>query len=147
MTRYYEDFAVGETFSLPAYRVTRDEMRDFARQFDPQPAHLDPNSDTVPADDIIASGWHVTAIAMRLLNETVLRDMSVVAGRGVEELRWCRPVSPGDVLSGRAEIVSKSLDEADGRWGDIHMAVTLDNRNGETVLKQTIVCIVYCRGW
>ncbi|MER7130435.1 MaoC/PaaZ C-terminal domain-containing protein [Streptosporangium saharense] len=98
MPRAFEDFQVGDVFELGSQKITHEEIVRFARMYDPQPRHLDD-------EDLIASGWHVTALFMRLYAEGVLLHAEAEVSPGVEELRWLRPVRPGDVLTGRATVV------------------------------------------
>ena len=93
----FEDFAIGDAYELGTVKVSRTEIVRFARAYDPQPRHLEPG-------DLIASGWHVTAMFMRLYADGVLRHCAAEVSPGVDELRWLRPVRPGDVLSGRVTV-------------------------------------------
>ncbi|GAB3440738.1 MaoC/PaaZ C-terminal domain-containing protein [Actinophytocola sediminis] len=109
--RHLEDFQVGDVFELGSRSVSAAEIVEFATQFDPQPRHLGGDQD----DDLIASGWHIAAILMRLYVDAVLRDSAVEVSPGVDELRWLRPVRPGDVLTGRITVlgVTPSLSRPD----------------------------------
>lgn len=106
--RHLEDFRVGEVFELGSRCVSAAEIVEFAARFDPQPRHLGD-------DGLIASGWHVASILMRLYVDAVLRDTAVEVSPGVDELRWLRPVRPGDVLTGRITVlgVTPSLSRPD----------------------------------
>ncbi|MFF4415098.1 MaoC/PaaZ C-terminal domain-containing protein [Streptosporangium sp. NPDC001559] len=98
MPRAFEDFHVGDVFELGSQKITHEEIVRFAQAYDPQPRHLD-------HEDLIASGWHVTATFMRLYTEGVLLHAEAEVSPGVDELRWLRPVRPGDVLTGRVTVV------------------------------------------
>ncbi|RCG33326.1 hypothetical protein DQ384_02620 [Sphaerisporangium album] len=98
MPRAFEDFRIGDVFDLGARKVTHEEIVRFAREYDPQPRHLG-------GGDLIASGWHVTAMFMRLYADEVLRHADAEVSPGVDELRWLRPVRPGDVLTGRVTVL------------------------------------------
>ncbi|MCB1325883.1 MAG: MaoC family dehydratase [Spirochaetales bacterium] len=98
---YYEDFQSGQEFRLGEYTVSREEILDFARQYDPQPFHIDEEQarDSM-FGGLIASGWHTASICMRLYVDAVLNGAASLGSPGVDELRWKRPVRPGDRLSG-----------------------------------------------
>jgi acyl dehydratase len=91
--RYFEDFQVGQVHELGSYEVTREEMLAFARQYDPQPFHLDEEAGRQSIfGGIIASGWQTAAICHRLLVGSLLADSSSMGSPGLDELRWLRPV-------------------------------------------------------
>jgi acyl dehydratase len=96
---YFEDFHVGDTFDLGSQTVTEDDIIAFARQFDPQPFHIDSElaKDSI-FEGLVASGWHTTAIFMRLLVDGLLNETISMGSPGVQEVRWLRPVRPDDVL-------------------------------------------------
>lgn len=98
MLRVFEDFRIGDVYQLGSQKVTHEDIVGFARMYDPQPRHLD-------HEDLIASGWHVTAMFMRLYADAVLLRAAAEVSPGVDELRWLRPVRPGDVLTGRVTVV------------------------------------------
>ena len=103
---YFEDVEVGTTASFGHRTVTADEIRAFAREYDPQPFHLDEAAaEQSPFGGLIASGWHTCALTMRMLVDNVLADSAAVGAAGVDELRWPNPLRPGDTISCEAEIV------------------------------------------
>jgi acyl dehydratase len=114
VTTYFEDIAVGDTDEFGTYEVTEAEVVEFAGQYDPQPFHTDPEAaaETIYGG-LIASGWHTCAMTMRLLVDGHFADSAAMGARGVEELRFPRPVRPGDSLSVRTEVLEKSVDSAD----------------------------------
>src|SRR5438105_1331408 len=104
--RFFEDFAVGDTFPLPAREITRGNVIAFGEEFDPQAFHLDDDAPgTGQTDGLIASGWHVCAEFMRMFCDGLLLDSSSLGSPGVDTLKWQRPVKPGDTLSGRATVL------------------------------------------
>jgi acyl dehydratase len=104
---HFEDFAVGRKFFGGPYRVTKDEIFAFAREFDPQPHHLDEEAAKHSMlGGLSASGWQVSAIAMRLFAEAVILKTDNLGGPGCEDGRWMKPVRPGDVLMLEVEVLN-----------------------------------------
>src|SRR5690242_11639548 len=98
---YFEDMKPGDKMELGTYTVTREEILEFANKFDPQPFHI--NEDAAKKSmfgGLIASGWHTASICMRLYVDAILSKSMSLGSPGVDELRWKRPVRPGDVLTG-----------------------------------------------
>jgi acyl dehydratase len=108
VTSYFEDIAVGDTDEFGTYDVTEKEILEFAGQYDPQPFHTDPDAvaETIYGG-LIASGWHTCAMTMRLLVDGHFADSAAMGARGVEKLRFPRPVRSGDSLSVRTEVLEK----------------------------------------
>jgi acyl dehydratase len=134
--RYFEDFAVGEVLELGTYPpLSEAEIMDFARQWDPQPFHVDPEraKDSI-FGGLIASGWHIGAIALRLLVEGLLSHCASQGSPGVDNLRFRRPVRPGDVLSGRHTVVATSPSASRPGLGKVVGRTELLNQDGEVVL-------------
>jgi acyl dehydratase len=99
---FFEDFPPGEVFEYGAYEVTADEIISFAREFDPQPFHLDENAAKASMlGGLAASGWHVCAIIMRLMVDGYFGRTASMGSTGVDEVKWLIPVYPGDRLSCR----------------------------------------------
>jgi acyl dehydratase len=105
---YFEDLEVGATETTGSREVTAEEIVSFAEQYDPQPFHVDVEAAAeTPFGGLVASGWHTAAVTMRLLVEDVLAGTATRGALGVDELRWHRPVRPGDTLTVETEIVDK----------------------------------------
>ena len=103
-TLHFEDFAPGQIYRAGPYHVTKEEIIEFARQFDPQPHHLDEEAGKKSIlGGLAASGWHVSAMAMRMFCDGILSRAAALGAPGVEDCRWMKPVRPGDDL--RLEIV------------------------------------------
>jgi acyl dehydratase len=103
---YFDDFREGQVFPLPEYKVSKEEIIAYASEFDPQPHHLtEEGGRNSLLGRMSASGWHVSAIGMRMLDEGLYNHSSSAAGISVDEVRWLKPVSPGDVLVGRVEVI------------------------------------------
>jgi acyl dehydratase len=104
--RYFEDFPVGEKVELGSRTVTEAEILAFAHDWDPQRIHVDLDfARKGPFGGLIASGWHTSVIFMRLFVDAVLKESSAIASPGVDEIRWIRPVLPGDELRAEATVI------------------------------------------
>ena len=96
-----EDFQAGQRFALGPHRITAEEIITFAREFDPQPFHMDEDAAKESLlGGLAASGWHSCALISRLMCDAVLSRSAVLGSSGMEEARWSKPVIAGDVLSG-----------------------------------------------
>ena len=133
--RFYDDFAVGEKFTLGSTVMREDEMVNFATQFDPQRFHIDPEaaSQTIYGG-LIASGWHTGSLMMKLLAEDFLGETSVGAA-GLSELSWPTPVHVGDVLTLIVEIMKKRKSKSRSELGLIEIKNQLVNQNGKVALQ------------
>ena len=105
--KYWEDFEVGEVIELGSCAITEAEVLAFARRYDPQPFHVDPEAARRSIfGGLIASGWHTCALLMRLSVDAARRDGAAATGSpGLDSCRWLKPVRPGDVLTGRTEVL------------------------------------------
>ena len=113
-TLYFEDFPVGRTFECGPYAVTREEIVEFAQEFDPQPHHLDEAAgERSMLGGLAASGFHVCAMTMRMFADHMIPLMAARGGSGSRETRWMKPVRPGDVL--RVEATVAANKESRGR--------------------------------
>ncbi len=135
MTRYFEDFQVGDTFNLGSTSATQEEIIAFARQFDPQPFHTDPEraKDSF-FGELIASGWHTTALFMRLLVDGLISETVSMGSPGVDEVRWIRPVRPDEVLLGRFTVLDSKASKSRANLGIIRSKCELLNSTGEVVM-------------
>jgi acyl dehydratase len=142
--RYLEDVAVGRERTYGAYEVTEAEILAFANRYDPQAFHTDPEAAVESRfGGLIASGWHTACIAMRLaVEQGYLTDLAVVAGVGIEGLRWTAPVRPGDVLSVREAMLRKRPSESDPTTGLLDIEIEVTNQDGTTVLSMVWIDLV-----
>jgi acyl dehydratase len=132
--RFLEDFAVGQTFGSGRLRVERDEITRFAGAFDPQPFHLDEDAARGSMfGGLVASGWHTAALTMRLLVESDFDPAGGTIGAGVEELRWPRPVRPGDELRIESEVLEVRASKSRPEQGLVKLRTTTLNQNGDPV--------------
>jgi acyl dehydratase len=132
---YYEDLEVGDVVEHGSKTVTKEEILEFAEQFDPQPFHLDEEAaENSVFGGLAASGWHTASICMRLLVDGVLSEQASQGAAGVDELRWKRPVRPGDTLSIEVEVLSKEPHPRDPTRGRMRTELRGYNQDGEEVI-------------
>ena len=132
--RYLEDFAVGQIFKSGRKGVDRDEIFAFAREFDPQPYHLDEEAARQsPFGGLAASGWHTAAMSMRLIVDGEFRPAGGILGVGFDELSWPRAVRPGDELHVQSEILEVRPSKSRPDRGMIRVRNTTLNQNDEVV--------------
>lgn len=140
---YLEDFSVGQTFRSGTAAVELDRVKSFAAEFDPQPFHLD---EAAARDSLfgrlVASGWHTAAITMRLLVDGEMKVAGGSIGAGVEEMRWPRPVYPGDVLRVESEVLDVRPSRSNPGRGIVRMRSTTLNQDDQPVMVQTASLIV-----
>jgi acyl dehydratase len=133
--RYFEDFVVGATFDLGEREVGQAEMIAFAREFDPQSYHTDPDlARSSIFGGLVASGWFTVGIYMRLLVDAILGQAASLASPGVEQVRWPRPVRPGDRLRARLTVLETRLLASRPDRGLVRTRGELLNQDGEVVL-------------
>ena len=133
--RYFEDFAPGQVIELGRHTITKDEIIAFARQFDPQVFHLDEEAAKQTIfGGLIASGWHTGSLMMRLLFEGVVKDTVSHGSPGVDELRWVKPVRPGDTLEGRLTVTECVPSRSKPDRGVVRSVIELRNQHGEIVV-------------
>ena len=134
MTRYLEDFEPGQKFGSNRLAVEASRIKSFAAEFDPQPFHLDVSAarDTF-FKGLAASGWHTAAITMRLLVDGELKPAGGIIGAGFDEMRWPKPVRPGDELRVESEILEVRPSKSRPDQGVIKLRTTTLNQDGEPV--------------
>ena len=134
MIRYLEDFEPGQKFGSGRLRVDAERIKSFGAEFDPQPFHL---SEETARDTffkgLAASGWHTAAITMRLLVESEFKPAAGIIGAGFEEMRWPRPVRPGDELRVESEVLEVRASKSRPDQGLIKVRTTTLNQNSEPV--------------
>jgi acyl dehydratase len=133
--RYFEDYTAGAVYEYGHVTVSEAEILEFARRFDPQPIHVDPEfAATGPFKGIIASGWHTGSIMMRLFADHFLSRVASLASPGLDELRWPAPVRPGDVLRLRVTILEARPSRSKPDRGIVRTRAELLNQDDRTVL-------------
>jgi acyl dehydratase len=146
--RYFEDYQEGQVERFGAYPVTREEVIEFASKYDPQPFHLDDEAAAQSAifGRLAASGWHSCAMLMRMLTDHWTEDgYFSLGGTGVDELRWTKPVYPGDTLSIEAEVLSKSTPRSRPTMGFVTFRLTVFNQDGDVVMTLKVTNIQHRR--
>jgi len=144
---FFEDLEVGAETYYGSYEVTRDEVIEFARKYDPQPFHL---SDEAAARTyfgrLAASGWHTCAMTMAVIVRHLLKDEQAGLGSpGVDELRWLKPVHPGDRLTVRGMVVDKTPSRSKPHIGTIRTRTIVSNQDGVDVMSFTSIVMMLRR--
>ena len=144
--RYLHDYVPGTTSEYGPIVVEEAEVLDFARRFDPQPFHVDAEAAAAgPFGGLIASGWHSCALMMRLLAQEYLSPASSLGSPGIDELRWIRPVRPGDLLTLRATVRNARPSRSKPDRGLVTTGVELVNQSGDVVLTLVAVNLIRVR--
>lgn len=132
----FEDFPVGTVFPLGPVTVTAQDIIEFATEFDPQPFHTDPTSQqAAQVGGLIASGWHTCSLLMRMMCDAYLLRSTSQGSSGLDEVRWLRPVRPGDVLSGTSTVTASRLSRSNPTRGIVIFRYEIANQNGEPVME------------
>jgi acyl dehydratase len=133
--RYFEDFVVGDIIDHGTRTVSADDIVAFAREFDPQPFHVDADApETAFTGGLIASGWHVAAIFMRMMCDSFLLDSSSMGSPGIETLKWVQPVRPGSSLTGRSVVIDTRVSQSRPERGIVRFRHELADGDGAVVL-------------
>jgi acyl dehydratase len=136
--RWFEDYRVGMVDEFGEVSVTAEEIVAFAGRYDPQPMHT-------TAKELIASGWHTVGLMMRLLVEHYLSKVAMLPSPGIDELRWLRPVRPGDTLRVRATVTEARRSRSKPDRGIVHSLVEVLNQQGEVVMSLRPMNLMRCR--
>lgn len=141
---FFEDLEVGAETYFGSYEVTREEVLDFARKYDPQPFHL---SDEAAAKThfgrLAASGWHSCAMAMAVIaRKVVAQEQAGLGSPGVDELRWLKPVYPGDTLHVHGRIVEKTPSRSKPDIGSFRTETTVTNQDQVPVLRFRSIVLI-----
>jgi acyl dehydratase len=141
---YFEDLEIGAETQFGSYDVTREEMLEFARKYDPQPFHLsDEEAAKTHFGRMSASGWHTAAMTMAVLARyAVEHEQAGLGSPGIDELRWRKPVYPGDTLHVRGRIVDKTPSRSRPEMGSFRTEMTVTNQNDEPVMTFTSIVLI-----
>ena len=144
--RYFEDYAAGFVYEFGSIAVEEAEILEFARRYDPQVFHTDPEAAKKTIfGGLIASGWHTAGMMMRLFVDHYLSRAASLASPGIDELRWTRPVRPGDELSIRVTVLEANRSRSKPDRGILRSFVEVLNQNHEVVLTVKAVNFLLCR--
>ncbi|MCX4596736.1 MaoC family dehydratase [Streptomyces sp. NBC_01549] len=144
--RYFEDYVAGTIHEYGGVTVSEREIVDFASRFDPQSFHVDPVAAAHgPFGGLIASGWHTVALMMRLFATRYLSTVASLGSPGVDELRWLKPVRPGDHLRLRVTILDARRSRSDPRRGIVRTLAELVDLEDRPVLRVTVVNLLRTR--
>ncbi|MBV9566570.1 MAG: MaoC family dehydratase N-terminal domain-containing protein, partial [Hyphomicrobiales bacterium] len=134
---FFEDFHVGARGECGPRTVTRDEIVAFAREFDPQPFHLDEEAaKSTFVGELIASGWHTCALMMRIMFDGMIHNSSSMGAPGMEEVKWQKPVRPGDTVTARWNVLETRSSRSRPDMGLVRLRIDLVNQRGETACQQ-----------
>lgn len=143
---HYEDFKEGQTFDLGSYYVSADEIVAFAREFDPQPFHLDEEAGRKSVlGGLAASGWHSCAILMRMMADAYLNRAAGMGSSGLDEVKWLKPVLAGETLRGTMEVLSRRVSAKRPEMGILKCRWRLRSEKGEEKLDQLGVNFIKVR--
>lgn len=144
--RFFEDYIPGESHEFGAITVETDEVIAFAQQFDPQSFHTDPEAGKRSIyGGLIASGWHTAALMMRLFVDHYLSHVASLGSPGVDELRWLKPVYPGDALSVRVTIIEANRSRSRPDRGIIRSDIQVLNQHHDVVMTMKALNFLSCR--
>ncbi|MDF2367789.1 MaoC family dehydratase [Sneathiella sp.] len=143
---YFEDIAVGDKTTSESRTVTKEEILDFARKYDPQSFHIDEEAAKKSIyGGLIASGWHTASTLMRLLVDNMTNSRAGLGSPGFDDLRWIRPVRPDDSLRYESTVIETRKSESRPDMGIVRAEVKLFNQNDEVVLNMKSIGMVKAR--
>ena len=132
---YWEDFKVGERLTLGSKTLSEEEIVGFAKEFDPQPFHVDKaKAEESFFGGIIASGWHTCSIAMRMMCDAYLNESASIGSPGVDNIRWLKPVRPGDTLRAERVILESRASSSKPDIGIVKSRWEMFNQHNEMVM-------------
>jgi acyl dehydratase len=141
---YFEDLEVGAETDFGSYEVTREEVLEFARKYEPQPFHLsDEAASKTHFGRIAASGWHTAAMTMAVIARHVVKhEQAGLGSPGIDELRWKKPVYPGDTLHVRGKILEKTPSRSRPEMGSFRTHTTVTNQDDVPVMSFTSIVLI-----
>lgn len=142
--RYFEDLEVGAETYFGSYDVTREEVLEFAHKYDPQPFHIsDEEAAKTHFGQIAASGWHTAAMTMAVIARHVVKhEQAGLGSPGIDELRWLKPVYPGDTLHVNGRIVEKTPSRSKPEMGSFRTETTVTNQDDVPVMRFTSIVLI-----
>jgi len=144
--RYFEDYIQGKAYQFGSIVVDQAEVIAFGERFDPQPFHTDPDAaKTSIYGSLIASGWHTASLMMRLFVDNYLSRVASLGSPGVDELRWLKPVFPGDELSMRVTVMETTRSRSKPDRGIVRSFIKVMNQRNEVVMTMKALNFLLCR--
>lgn len=144
--RYFEDYVPGSIHEFGSISVDQDEVMAFAKRYDPQAFHTDPEAaKQTTFGGLIASGWHTAGMMMRLYADHYLSKVASLSSPGVDELRWKQPVRPGDTLSIRVTVTEARRSNSKPDRGIVRSFIEVLNQNQEVVMSMSALNLLLCR--
>ena len=144
--RYFEDYVPGSVYEYGTILVDEAEVIEFAKRFDPQAMHIDAEAaGRGPYGGLIASGWHTASMMMRLLVDNFVSKVASLGSPGVDELRWIRPVRPGDLLRVRITVLEARRSRSKPDRGLVRTTIEVLNQKGEVVMSHNAMHLFRCR--
>jgi acyl dehydratase len=141
--RYFDDFKVGDSHDCGSKTVSKEEIIAFAKEFDPQAFHIDEKkAERSPYGGVIASGWHTCSICMRLAVDGVLNATASMGSPGVENLRWVKPLRPGDTVEATVSVLEMTPSSSRPDRGRMKVKFELTNPAGEVIMDMIATVIV-----
>ena len=132
---YWEDFYPGQVLEAGGASLSAEEIIEFGKKYDPQPFHIDEEQAKQSVfGGLIASGWQTASLCMRLICDLYLLEAASLGSPGIDELRWVKPVRPGDTLSGRMTVLESIPSRSKPDRGMVRSLMELRNQHGEVVL-------------
>jgi len=145
--RFFEDYLPGNVYECGHIPVSEAEIIEFAGRYDPQEMHVDPEAAARGRfGGLVASGWHTAAMTMRLIVDSFLPTAASLASPGIDELRWLKPVRPGDVLRVRVTVVEATPSRSRSDRGMVRSLVEVLNQDGDVVMSMKGMNIIRRRG-
>jgi acyl dehydratase len=131
---HFEDFPVGKRFDFKPVEVKAEEVIAFAKEFDPQPMHLSEEGGKASIlGGLAASGWHTSAMMMRMLCDSYIREAASEGSPGVDSMEWKKAVLAGDTLSGNCTVIEARVSRSRPQIGIVRLRAVVTNQRGETV--------------
>ena len=142
----FEDFPADEVVEYGSVEVSAEDIIEFAREFDPQPFHLDDAAGQTVAGGLIASGWHTSALLLRMNCDAFLSRADIVGDLGIEEIKWKLPVRPGDRLRVRRHTLKARPSELQAEVGEVEFLFEVVRQDGAIVMTERSVAGFRPRG-
>jgi acyl dehydratase len=139
---YFEDFPLGEVVEYGRVDISVDEILAFAREFDPQPFHTNEEAARAATGGLIASGWHTSALLLRMNCDAFLTRAAILEEAGVEEVRWQLPVRPGDRLHVRRQTLARRPREGRTNASEVEFLYEVVNQDGAVAMIQRSVLLL-----